>query len=165
MSVFRIRSAQPSEAAVLSDLALRSKAVWGYSPQFIAACRPTLRLTSQFIDAVPVFLLEVEEMRAGFYALEDWSGQADLSFFFIEPSFIRQGWGRILWEHAIHSAVRMGYSSLRIESDPNAEPFYVKMGARRTAEVPSPVMAGRRLPLLQYDLKVTNPAIALGGKL
>jgi len=165
VSAFRIRPAQPFESTALSDLALRSKATWGYSPQFIAACQSALRLSPQFIDAVPVFLLEVEGMMAGFYALENWNDQADLTFFFIEPSFIRQGWGRVLWEHAIQSAARMGYSSLRIESDPNAEAFYVKMGARRSGDVPSPVMTGRRLPLLQYDLKDTNPAISLGGQL
>ncbi len=152
MKAFRIRPAGPSEALMLSDLALRSKAVWDYSPQFIAACRSALVVSVQLITTAPVFLLEVEGAAAGFYVLEAWNGLADLAFFFIEPGFIRQGWGRILWEHAVRTAQQMGFSALRVESDPNAESFYIKMGARRTGEVPSTVMEGRRLPLLEYDL-------------
>jgi GNAT superfamily N-acetyltransferase len=162
MKAYRIRSAQPSEAVMLSGLALRSKAVWDYSPQFIAACRSALTVSAQLVSAAPVFLLEVGETAVGFYALEDWNGLADLAFFFIEPGFIRQGWGRILWEHAVRTARQMGYSTLRIESDPNAESFYIKMGAWRTGEVPSTVMAGRRLPLLQYDLRGQSSPVQVG---
>ncbi len=36
-----IRPAQPEEAALLSDLALRSKAHWWYDADFLASCRGT----------------------------------------------------------------------------------------------------------------------------
>jgi hypothetical protein len=37
---FSIRSANPDEADFLTELALRSKAVWGYSQDFLDSCRP-----------------------------------------------------------------------------------------------------------------------------
>jgi hypothetical protein len=39
-----------------------------------------------------------------------------------------------------------------IESDPGAEPFYVRMGARRTGVVASTVEEGRFLPVLEAGL-------------
>ena len=36
-----LRPARPEEAGLLSDLALRSKAHWGYPPDFLAAAAPT----------------------------------------------------------------------------------------------------------------------------
>jgi hypothetical protein len=38
---------------------------------------------------------------------------------------------------------------VRIQSEPNAEGFYVKMGARRIGSVESSVMKGRLLPLME----------------
>ncbi|MEE8545291.1 MAG: hypothetical protein V3T29_05715 [Alphaproteobacteria bacterium] len=40
-----IRPARPGEAAALTDLALRSKAHWGYDAAFMAACRAELTVT------------------------------------------------------------------------------------------------------------------------
>ena len=40
-----LRPADPSEAALLTDLCLRSKAVWGYDAAFMARCR-TARSTT-----------------------------------------------------------------------------------------------------------------------
>ncbi|WP_067619878.1 hypothetical protein [Alicyclobacillus acidiphilus] len=77
-----VRSADPSEAPVLTDIAFRSKAVWGYDDHFMEQCR----------------------------------------------------------------------DELTIRPDPNAEPFYLAMGAQRVGEVPSGSIPGRMLPLLQYLL-------------
>lgn len=45
-----------------------------------------------------------------------------------------------------------GARMLRISSDPNAEGFDRRMGARREGDVPS-TLEGRRLPLLVFDLR------------
>jgi hypothetical protein len=39
-SIFHIRPARIDEAAALSDLCFRSKAVWGYDTEFMALCPP-----------------------------------------------------------------------------------------------------------------------------
>ncbi len=61
------------------------------------------------------------------------------------------GGGAALFAHAVETARAEGASQLRISSDPNAEGFYVKMGARRVGEVPSRP-PGRMLPLLVFRL-------------
>ncbi len=46
---------------------------------------------------------------------------------------------------------------LSIQSDPHAEGFYLRLGARRTGEAPSQSIPGRLLPMLEFDLR-TRPA-------
>ena len=41
---------------------------------------------------------------------------------------------------------------LLIVADPNAEGFYLRMGARRVGEEDSEVVDGRRLPIMLLDL-------------
>jgi hypothetical protein len=41
-----IRPASPDEAALISSLAIRSKGHWGYSAEFLDACRDELTYTA-----------------------------------------------------------------------------------------------------------------------
>jgi hypothetical protein len=53
---FYIQLARVEEAAALSDLCFRSKAVWGYDPEFMARCPPPSRSsqnTSQPVMCLP----------------------------------------------------------------------------------------------------------------
>ncbi len=51
-----------------------------------------------------------------------------------------------------HEAEALGYAVIFIENDPYAEPFYLARGAERVGSVPSSVLPGRALPLLQFDV-------------
>ena len=42
---------------------------------------------------------------------------------------------------------------MTFESDPNAEAFYLAMGAVRTGSVESTITPGRFLPLMRFSLK------------
>jgi hypothetical protein len=41
---------------------------------------------------------------------------------------------------------------MAILADPNAAPFYERMGARLVSQAPSDAIPGRMLPLYEYDL-------------
>jgi GNAT superfamily N-acetyltransferase len=69
---------------------------------------------------------------------------------FLEPAVIGTGLGRMLWEHAVKSASERGFHTLTLESDPHAEPFYLRMGAERIGE--REVAPGRVLPLMRTTL-------------
>ncbi len=76
-----------------------------------------------------------------------------LEHLWILPERIGQGIGRALFQHAVERAAARGATSLTIEADPHAEPFYLHMGATRVGAVTSEVDGQRReLPLLVYDL-------------
>ncbi|NIQ29145.1 MAG: GNAT family N-acetyltransferase, partial [Acidobacteria bacterium] len=53
---------------------------------------------------------------------------------------------------AVNRARSLGYERLLVQSDPNAEGFYLRLGAERIGEVPSRVQPGRLLPLLLFPL-------------
>jgi GNAT superfamily N-acetyltransferase len=147
-----IRRARPDEAAALTDLALRSKAHWGYDVAFMAACRDELTMTPEIVAAKPVFVFEAQSKIRGFYALEVHAMDADVSFLFVEPAAMGRGVGKVLWRHLTGEAKRLGAARITIESDPDAEGFYQAMGARTVGEAPSGSIPGRTLPLLEVAL-------------
>ena len=67
-----IRDAKPREAMELSALAMRSKAYWGYSKEFMEACRAELTVSPEDIgsDDFRYVVAEHELKLLGYYALE-----------------------------------------------------------------------------------------------
>lgn len=147
-----IRRARPDDADALTDLALLSKAHWGYDAAFLDACRAELTVTADRIGE-GLTCVCVEDGRAvAFYVLEVDGGTADVAFFFVTPERIGSGVGRGLWEHMEKTARSLGVERIRIESDPFAEGFYAQMGAQRIGTTPSGSITGRELPLLEVGL-------------
>lgn len=148
-----VRAARPGEAEALTDLALRSKAHWGYDADFLDACRDELTVTPERIRSAVAFVAERDGEVVGFAVLDVRGDEADIGFFFVEPETIGSGCGHVLWEHAVAQARARGLVRLTIESDPYAEGFYLRMGAERIGSVPSGAIPGRELPLLAYPLE------------
>jgi GNAT superfamily N-acetyltransferase len=141
-----IRRARTGEAASLSALALRSKAHWGYDAAFLDSVRQILTFSEADLASELVCVLEVGEAPAGMYRLIGRPPQGELADLWLEPRRIGHGFGRELFRHALRTAAEHGFATLVIESDPNAEGFYLAMGARRVGERRSP--SGRDLPLM-----------------
>ena len=147
-----IRPAETAECGALSDLALRSKAHWGYDERFLAACRAELTVEPDDAQRLRVTVADDSGEIVGFYALGGGPPEGELSFLFVEPARIGSGVGRMLWQDCLASAARAGLSRIRIESDPFAEGFYVAMGATRVGDVPSQSIPDRNVPLLTFDM-------------
>lgn len=148
----RIRPARAGEAGLLGDLALRSKAHWGYDAEFLEACRAELTVPADYITNAPVFVLEEDGRVVGFYGLREQGTALELLYLFVEPAAIGSGHGKRLWAHAVETATRLGFRKISIESDPYAEAFYLAMGARRVGDISSTLRPGRTLPLLEFPL-------------
>lgn len=153
MGEIGIRRAVPEEAQALTDLALRSKASWGYDDEFMEQCRDALTITGDEVHRFPVFVATDEDAVVGYYALALEPPESILVALFIDPDRTRQGIGFRLFGHAVATARAIGCDSMVIESDPNAEAFYVHMGAQRIGEIESEVQAGRLLPLMRFDMR------------
>jgi GNAT superfamily N-acetyltransferase len=158
----RIRPAVAGEATMLSELALRSKAHWGYSPAFMAACRAELTYSGARIDSpsCTFAVAERSDEPVGFYALYASAAELELEALFVEPAHIGSGIGRALMRHAVAEAVRQGAARLVIQGDPHAAAFYeaagcVQVGTRESASIP-----GRMLPLYALALPSGRPATA-----
>jgi GNAT superfamily N-acetyltransferase len=157
-----LRPACEDEARLLSELALRSKAYWGYDQAFLDACRAELTLTPHDIQTQRVTVAERDGRIVGFSVLAGQPPHGTLEDLFVEPDHIGSGVGRALWQHAITVASRLGFERLTLEADPAAEPFYLAMGARRCGMVPSGSIPGRVIPLLEVSIAGVGPNAPTG---
>ena len=144
-----LRPARAAECPALSELCMRSKAYWGYDAAFMEACRSELSV----VPSDEIIVAEVDQHLAGI-AQVDMSGTfADLEKLFVDPVYIGKGLGRVLFEWCVQEACRLGSDRLMIEADPQAAPFYKRMGAKTVGTAPSASIPGRELPLLEYRIK------------
>ncbi len=148
-----IRGARQDECALLSDLAFRSKASWGYGEQFMEDCRDELTISGADIQNHQFFVLECDGAVIGFCSLHSGGARKGLlADMFVEPACLRAGHGRRLVEHAGSAARAHGWQSLLVEADPNARAFYLRCGGTQIGSVASGSIPGRRLPLIKIPL-------------
>jgi GNAT superfamily N-acetyltransferase len=147
-----LRPARSEEADELSGLAFRSKSHWGYDERFLDACRADLTLSPYEIGARRTVVAETAGQIVGFYTLDGEPPEGEIGNLWVEPTHIRHGIGRLLWHGALAAGRDLGFRSLLIDADPNAEGFYLAMGATRAGESPSTAIPGRVLPRLRAVL-------------
>lgn len=151
----RLRVAREDECRALSDLAFRSKAFWGYSRDFMEACRAELKVLAEDIANTDRHYVLAKSKGAilGYYAPERLSvDEYELEALFVEPDWIGQGIGRRLIEHAKAQAWQGGAHCLIIQGDPNAADFYRAAGGVQVGERESGSIPGRYLPVFRIEL-------------
>jgi GNAT superfamily N-acetyltransferase len=156
MSDVTIRPARPEEGEVLTRLVLAAKRHWGYSEDLISLWEKDLTITAEFISANSVFVADVDGRPRGVFAVRFEEPSAELEHLWVEPGHMEKGLGRDLMLRAIEVARSGGVRSLIIVSDPHAEDFYRRMGAKRVGAVAS-LPEGRTLPKLVLDLEKDDP--------
>jgi GNAT superfamily N-acetyltransferase len=150
--VFTIRAARGDDAGPLSALALRSKGHWGYSAEFLEACRAELTYSEADCLSGDLYVAESDSVLAGFFLLRGGAPDGELQAIFVDPPWIGQGLGGVLIDHALELARSRGITRVSVDSDPGAEPFYLHHGARRVGEVASGSIPGRVLPQLLFEI-------------
>ena len=115
------------------------------------AATPDLTIAPDLIARATAYVAERAGDLVGVYVLSIEGGQPTLRDLWVDPPAIGTGVGSALWRHMLSEARRLGHAAVRIESDPHAEAFYAKMGARRVGFVASTVVPGRELPLMIAD--------------
>ena len=149
----RIRRARRNEADVLSALAARSKAHWGYDAAFMERVRDAMTLRPEDVDRHEVWVLESSAGDPIGYHRVIPGDPAELEDMWVEPSAIGSGAGRRLFEHAVDVARTSGAPALEIDADPHAVGFYERMGAIRVGETASKLIPGRTLPRLRFEVR------------
>jgi N-acetylglutamate synthase-like GNAT family acetyltransferase len=149
----RIRRAKPEEAATLTEIAHAAKRHWGYPENWIEHWKDDLTITPEFVSTNEVYAALAEEKIVGCCALVFDGSLAELEHMWIKPEHIGTGVGRALFLHLKERAVQLGLPALEISSDPNAEGFYQRMGAKRTGDVRSEIEGKPRvLPRMTVEL-------------
>jgi GNAT superfamily N-acetyltransferase len=150
--MFRLRAPSAHECPALTELCLRSKAVWGYDRAFMDACRAELTLTPRDLETTQLQVVEQDGAVVGVAQISAEGGLAHLEKLFVEPKILRAGLGAALFDWAKKAARDLGATAMIIEADPDAAPFYRRMGARDDGVAPSGSIPGRVLPRLRLDL-------------
>ena len=144
-----VRSARVGESQSLTALCVRSKAHWGYDEAFMRLSQASLTVSEAEIVERRVLVAERQGLVFGVARVEP---DGELGLLFVDPRTINRGVGRALFEAAVALARRLGARRMAILADPNAAPFYERMGARLVSQAPSDAIPGRMLPLYEYDL-------------
>ena len=142
----RLRPARQDEAERLSEIARLSKAHWGYSAAQIDSWRPAfLSVTRDYIAAHAVYAAADASDRAiAFAALECAAAGDVLEHLWVLPAYMGRGVGRRLFERIAAESAAFTFTS-----DPHADDFYRRMGARKIGEVYSDNQ-GRALTVFRY---------------
>ena len=133
----QIRRAKPEEAAVLTEIAHAAKRHWGYPENWIQHWRADLTITPEFVAQNEMYVAMNGEEIVGCCAIVFSESVTELEHMWIRPEHIGTGVGRALFLHVKERAARLNIPALEISSDPNAEGFYERMGAKRIGEVRS----------------------------
>jgi GNAT superfamily N-acetyltransferase len=153
---FQIRRAQASDAGALSALCRAAKGYWGYPPEWLEAWASVLRISPRAIREEEIFWATLDDrgVCAGFFGFRREGSRWHLEHFWLAPEHIGRGLGRALFADALREARRLGISRFQIKADPNAEGFYLRMGAQRVGEERYVLLGKfpRVLPLLRFDL-------------
>jgi len=150
--MIELREPRQWELQALSELCLRSKAVWGYDEAFMTACRGELTLKPQELTSTHLQVAVAGRVPVGLVQIAVVGEEAQLLKLFVEPVRLGTGIGRLLLAWATASARRLGALRMIIEADPDAAPFYQRSGATLAGVAPSGSIPGRMLPRLVLGL-------------
>jgi len=148
-----IVTASLSDSEILSEIAVKSKAFWGYSDEQIKSWTNELTVSKKMIQQLIVFKFISESKIVGFYILnQPKKSIIELEFLFVLPIFIGNGIGAKLLYHAFKTASKLNAKTITLLSDPNAVPFYKSKGFVIINQKESSI-AGRFLPVMQKYLR------------
>jgi len=149
-----VRRATAGDAWALTRIAFAAKRYWAYPECWIELWGESLTITPEFVRDNEVYAAVSGGEPFAFYALTGTGRKLELEHLWVSPVWIGSGKGRLLFAHAMDGAASRGAGTVEIEADPNAEGFYLRMGARRVGENVYEIEGQRRvLPLMQLDLK------------
>ena len=150
-----IRPAREGEHAALNELSFRScQQAWNYSDEFMAWEPEAISVTPEHISDAITNVLDQDSRALGFYVLRGTPPEIEMSRLMIAPEAMGTGCGRALWDHAVEAARRLGCTSMTLDADPNAEPFYRRMGAVTVGEQDwePPMMPGWRVKKMRFEI-------------
>jgi GNAT superfamily N-acetyltransferase len=148
-----VRAPGPDEGERLREIAIASKAHWGYDLDFVRrwAARGDFSAAGLSAGAKEVYVADMDGAAVAWAALVPRVVLMWLDDLWVDPPWIGRGVGSLLFRHAVERARRLGGSRLEWQAEPNSIGFYEKLGGcyLRDGELTS---WGRVLPVMGLDL-------------
>jgi N-acetylglutamate synthase-like GNAT family acetyltransferase len=151
----RIRPARLDDAEALTNLSMLSKQSNGYDDEFMDLCADELRVTRAGIRQSQFWIAEADSIcGCACVRIESDEKSGEVDAFFIHPDWQRMGVGSLLWCQILQYAKAKGLLFLHLDADPNAEPFYRKLGFQTVRQTPSGSIVGRTIPYMELVIGV-----------
>jgi predicted GNAT family N-acyltransferase len=148
MAEIVVRKALVGEAAVLRSICLQSKRSWGYSDEFMTRFSEQTIIDADSISTDYVVVACQGETIIGWLRMLTNRAPMILDDLWVLPTVFGKGVGRLLFTEAISVAKELGQSEFELDSDPNAQGFYERMGCMKVGETFSSM--GRYIPRMRY---------------
>lgn len=149
----QVKNAVLSDLEKINTLLRQSKSHWGYDNDFLDRFMEKLGITQAYLQKHSIQLFYINDQLAGFFNFSfNAEGLFELDNFFLHPDYIGKGIGRKLWNACCQEAKKQNQNQFIIWIDPNAEPFYIKMGCQKIGVRQSPMMPNRYPPILKFIL-------------
>ena len=123
----RLRPATIAEWRLLEDVQRRASLGPGPYQDQLLANPDAIALPVEQIERGQITVAEIDGRIAGFAAVVENDGKAELDGLFVDPPLSRQGVGSALVAEAVHDARRRGLA-LTVTASPEARVFYEKCG-------------------------------------
>ena len=148
-----IQRATPDQFKTLTQIAFAAKRHWDYPERWIQLWSPVLTITPEFIEQYETYVAFLGDEPVGFCAISLENEKASIEHLWVLPEYMGKGVGTRLFKFIFARCRELRARVLEIESDPNAQGFYERMGATKVGEVVGEVEGQPRiLPLLEIEL-------------
>ena len=127
--MIEILRAAPTDRSMLREIAIESKAYWGYEQSLIDQFAGAEIINIESIENDPVYKAMQAGALAGWYRLKIDLPESELEDLWVLPAEMGGGIGRAMFKHACAESRVAGCTMMIWDADPNAVGFYEKMGA------------------------------------
>jgi GNAT superfamily N-acetyltransferase len=144
-----IRRARADEGERLREIAVAAKGHWGYDPDVVRRWGATIDFSPDALRET--YVAESDGRVVAWHRLDPREDVAWLADMWVEPEWIGQGVGSLLFRHALERASELGAKTMEWEAEPNAVGFYERVGGRYLRDS-EPSEWGRVLPVMGVDI-------------
>lgn len=147
-----IEKAKITDNETLTAITKKSKAFWGYSPEQIQEWDKNLTISQDYIKEHNVYKLTVNNLIIGYYSyvFKD-EKEIELDNLFVLPEYIGKGLGKYLVLDFLSRIKDQKAERIILDSEPNAESFYSKMGFVKIGEFETSIK-NRFMPIMEMKL-------------
>lgn len=147
-----IEKANITDNEILTSITKKSKAYWGYSAEQILKWDKNLTISQDYIRDHDVFKLVDNDLIVGYYSYVFENEKiVKIDNLFILPEHIGRGFGKYLLLDFLNRIKETGVEKITLDSEPNAEQFYTKMGFVKVGEFETSIR-NRFMPIMEMKL-------------
>ncbi|MFD2941015.1 GNAT family N-acetyltransferase [Flavobacterium notoginsengisoli] len=147
-----IEKASITDNEILTSITKKSKAYWGYSAEQIQKWDKNLTISQDYIRENNVFKLVDNDLIMGYYSYVFKDEKViELDNLFILPEYIGKGFGKYLVFDFLNRIKEEKIERIILNSEPNAEEFYAKMGFVKIGEFETSIK-NRFMPIMEMKI-------------